>query len=364
MPRVLILCLHRPERAPGQRFRFEQYLPHLTRAGYQFDFSYLLSESDDRIFYRPGHYAEKARVVVKSCLTRLRELLSWRRYDLVFVQREAIMLGTSFIETFLGRRLPLIFDFDDSIWLPNTSEANRKLAFLKRPGKTADIIAHSALVLAGNEYLAAYARQFCPEVVIMPTTIDTDSYQPRAESARESLCIGWSGSFSTIKYFELAIPALLEVRRRFGPRVCFKVIGEANFRCPELDLVGQRWQADTEVADLQEIDIGLMPMPDDEWSRGKCGLKGLQYMALKIPTLMSPIGVNKEIIEPGVNGYLPTTREEWVENLSSLVESPADRQRMGEAGRQTVEQGYSVRRWRKRYQELFDSTLARKPARR
>ncbi len=365
MPHVLILCVHRPDRSPGQRFRFEQYLGYLEEQGYTFDFAFLLDAHDDRVFYSQGSLGAKAWLVGRCLLARLGLLLKWRRYDLVFVQREAIMLGTAFVERFLGARLPLIFDFDDSIFMrqPDVETANSKLAFLKRPGKTAAIIRRSALVFAGNRYLAEYARPHASVVEVVPTTIDTELYQPRGERPPGPVCIGWSGSFTTIPHFKLAIPALLEVRQRFGDRVRFCVLGDGNYRCPELALEGLPWRAATEVADLQALDVGIMPLADDEWARGKCGLKGLQYMALAIPTLMSPVGVNAEIVAPGVNGYLPRTQEEWVDCLSRLVESPSERARLGQAGRATVVERFSVVSQRERYRALFGEALRLGPRR-
>jgi glycosyltransferase involved in cell wall biosynthesis len=233
------------------------------------------------------------------------------------------------------------------------SAFNQRFRWLKNPGKIPRVLAAADLVLAGNRYLADYAGQHNRQVQIVPTTIDTEAYRPRATPREGAVCIGWSGSFSTIRDFRLALPVLRRLRARFGERVCFRVIGDDRFRDDELGIVGQPWRADSEVADLHQIDIGLMPLPDNDWSRGKCGLKGLQYMALGIPTLMSPVGVNAEIIQDGKNGFLPSTEEEWEQRLAALIESPELRQRIGAAGRQRVEEQYSVRAWRDRYCDLL-----------
>jgi len=248
----------------------------------------------------------------------------------------------------------LVFDFDDAIWLADMSAFNQRFRWLKSPGKIPRVLAAADLVLAGNAFLAQYARGFSQSVQIVPTTIDTDSYQPRTRAPDGGpVCIGWSGSFSTIRDFRLALPVLRRLRARFGERVRFQVIGDGSFRDEELGIVGQPWNADSEVADLQQIDIGLMPLPDNEWSRGKCGLKGLQYMALGLPTLMSPVGVNAEIITDGKDGFLPRSDEEWERALSALIESPALRAEIGAAGRQRVIQDYSVADWRDRYCDLL-----------
>jgi glycosyltransferase involved in cell wall biosynthesis len=358
--KVLFIVNHRKDRSPGQRFRFEQYLDFLETNGYEIDFSILLDAKDDKDFYKPGNYAGKARIFLKSLAIRTKNMLRANDYDIIFIFREALMTGSTFFERrFAKSRAKLIFDFDDAIWVDTVSEGNKKLAFLKNASKTGDIIGLSDLIFAGNEYLADYARKFNPNVVIVPTTIDTDVYRSQA-TADESrpVCIGWSGSFSTIEHFATAIPALRKIREKYGSRVTFKIIGDGTYYCKELDTKGVPWKGDTEIRDLSQIDIGIMPLPDTEWAKGKCGLKGLQYMALGIPSLMSPVGVNTDIIQNGVNGYLPATDEEWVGYLSELIESRELRQRVGDAGKKTVEDLYSVNVWKKKYLEYFDRLTA------
>ncbi len=356
MKKVLILCVHRPNRSPSQRFRFEQYLPFLEQNGYRFNFSYLLNEEQDKIYYNPGNYLKKLQIAIAASSKRIFETVVSKRYDLIFVHREAYMLGTSFFERVMGNKVPMIFDFDDSIWIENViSEGNRKLAFLKNASKTSEIIKESALVFAGNEYLATYARKFNKEVVVVPTTIDTEKYQCKTKKENNgSLCIGWSGSFSTIEHFKTSVPALQKIKGKYGTKVNFMILGDGNYYCEELQTQGLSWKAETEVDDLCKIDIGIMPLPDTEWARGKCGLKGLQYMGLSIPSLMSPVGVNTSIIQNEENGFLPVTEEDWIWYLSALIEDIKLRQKIGVAGRQTVIDRYSVIRWKKKYLEYFD----------
>jgi glycosyltransferase involved in cell wall biosynthesis len=352
--RFLFVAVHAPNRAPGQRFRFEQYLDSLRQRGVVCDFSWALDGADAKVLYSPGNVPRKALLTARLMVKRWLETFKLARYDVVLVQREALFFGGPWLELAAKRNgAKLVFDFDDAIWLADTSAFNQRYRWLKSPGKIPRILRAADLVLAGNAYLAEYARGFNPRVQIVPTTIDTDSYRPRERPGDGPVCIGWSGSFSTIRDFRLASPTLRRLRGRYGDRVRFKVIGDGTFRDEELGVVGQPWKAETEVSDLQEIDIGLMPLPDNDWSRGKCGLKGLQYMALGIPTLMSPVGVNAEIITDGKNGFLPRTDEDWERALSALIESAELRAKIGAAGRQRVLQDYSVQAWRDRYCELL-----------
>ena len=353
--RILFLAVHAPDRAPGQRYRFEQYLPYLRERGVQCDHSWVLDGAGAKVLYNRGNFPAKALLGVRTLLKRAIEIPSLRRYDVVFVQREAAFIGGPFVERaakLLGAKL--VYDFDDAIWMRDVSQFNRRFAWLKNLNKVPKIIAMSDLVLAGNQYLADYARRHNPRVTVVPTTIDTDKYvlasAPRPEGP---ICIGWTGSFSTIRNLETALPALRRVRAKYGDRVRFKVIGDPSFKDEALGVVGLPWRSETEVADLRDVDIGIMPLPDEEWTRGKCGLKGLQYMALAIPTVMSPYGVNPEIITAGQNGFLPGSDDDWVETLSRLIEDPALRTRIGAAGRQRALEAYSVRAWRETYYDLL-----------
>jgi len=352
MRRILFLALHRPGRSPSQRFRFEQYLDFLEDKGFKCDFFYLISEKDDPIFYGRGNLINKFRILIKSIKQRWNEVKVTNSYDLIYVQRECFMLGTSFFEKSFSQNCRMIFDFDDSIWLPNVSKGNRKLRFLKNSNKTRDIIRGSYMVFAGNKYLADYARQFNSNVKIVPTTINTDQYV-RDYNPTGKICIGWSGSASTIEHFENAIPFLAKIKEKYCDQVIFKVIGDESYRHDELGITGLPWCIENEVKELSSFDIGIMPLPDDEWARGKCGLKGLQYMALETATIMSPRGVNCEIISDGKNGFLADTLFDWVEKLSNLIENEGLRKQFGKEGRKTVIKKYSVRALSGEYVDYF-----------
>jgi len=354
MKAILFICLHRPDRSPSQRFRFEQYVNYLNGKGYQCKISWLLNAKDDKSFYNKGKLFRKGLIVLKSLWKRMREILNASNYDVVFVQRECFMLGTSFFERKFAKKTKLIFDFDDSIWIQNVSEANKMFSFFKDAGKTKNIIEVADFVFAGNDYLADYARQFNKNVVVVPTTIDTELYKPVKRSTKEKICIGWSGSVTTIEHLETRIKALAEIQKKYQGKIYYKIIGDGNYYNDVLQVKGLPWIKDKEVEDMSEFDIGIMPLPDTEWAKGKCGLKGLQYMALGIPTIMSPVGVNSEIIIDHVNGFLANSDEEWVEKLSLLIDSFDLRKKLGDAGCRTVEEKFSVNANRNLYLKLFD----------
>jgi glycosyltransferase involved in cell wall biosynthesis len=359
MPKVLILCAHRPRRSPSQRYRFEQYRPFLEKQGFAFTFSYLLNEKEDALFYSQGRLGSKIFILLKSVWIRLKDWRRFKQFDIIFIQRESLFLGTAFFEKRAAQSgAKVIFDFDDSIWLADTSPGNKKWEWIKKPGKFFEAVAAADVVMAGNAYLAEKARTYNKNTVIIPTTLDTAVHFPRPELRnRETLTIGWSGSISTIKHFEMLLPALQKIKETYGSRVQFKLIGAAAYTTPLLEIEAVAWTEATEVEQLNTFDIGIMPLPDDEWAKGKCGLKGLSYMACGVPAIMSPVGVNKDIVRHRHNGFLADTREEWIAVLSELIESPGLRTDIGKNGRQTVEKCYSKEANKLLYLEAFQHAI-------
>jgi glycosyltransferase involved in cell wall biosynthesis len=358
--KILFIAPHRPGRSPGQRFRFEQYLSFLEQHGFECELSFIITEADDNLLYKKGHYTEKYLIHRRALRKRKADVARANDFDIIFIFREAIVTGsTKFEKLFRQSKAKIIFDFDDAIWHLDVSEANRMFGWLKKPGKTADIIALSDLVIAGNNYLADYARKNNSNVTIVPTTIDTTSYQlVNGLRSENKIVIGWSGSITTIKHFELAIPFLEILKKKYGDKIEIRVLGDPAYENEKLGIKGIRWTQETEVRELSYFDIGIMPLPDDEWAKGKCGCKGLQYMALGIPTLMSPVGVNSEIVEESVNGFLPKTNEEWIKHIEELIASKELRNRIGEAEKKYVEENYSVNAWKEKYLALFEKLLS------
>ncbi len=358
--RILFIVHNRRDRSPGQRFRFEQYLQILEQNGFECTLSPLLNEKDDKVFYGKGNVLKKMLIVLKGWFIRYNDLKQAGQFDLIFIFREAFFTGSFYFEKkFKEKNVKLIFDFDDSIWIDNVSNSNKAFAFLKDASKTSHIIPLCDLVFAGNQYLKEYALQFNKNVEIIPTTIDTHEYTKVDIVRSEKIIIGWSGSITTIQHFKYAISVLEKIKEKYKDRVEIKVIGDSNYINSNLNVRGLAWNKATELADLSSFDIGIMPLPDDEWAKGKCGLKGLQYMALEIPTIMSPVGVNTEIIQDGVNGFLATTDQEWFDKLSLLIESKELRERVGKAGRKTVVDKYSVEANKQKYLDLFNQLIGK-----
>jgi glycosyltransferase involved in cell wall biosynthesis len=361
MKKILAIVQHRKDRSPGQRFRFEHFISHLEQNGYHIIFSNIISEKDDKIFYSHGKYFAKLRIVIKSFFHRRRDLKLAQKCNAVFIYREAFMLGTTYFERKLSKTgVPVIFDFDDAIWLNDTSDGNKNLAWMKRTKKTADICRYANLVTAGNNYLADYAKQYNPNTIVIPTTINTKHHKPFSNKDSESICIGWTGTSTTLKHLYWILPTLNRLKKKYGEKIYFKVIvnSEKWDKQPKVKLV--QWKLETEREDLAEFDIGIMPLPDNEWTKGKCGFKGLLCMAMEIPVVMSPVGVNNDIINHCKNGFLCETYDEWFDALCKLIESKDLRNKLGKNGKQTVEQKYSVNAWNKKILTVFNEITKEK----
>jgi glycosyltransferase involved in cell wall biosynthesis len=339
--RLLILAPFPRHIVPGQRFRFEQYLDTWADAGIDVEVHSLLTEGELAVLYRPGHQAAKVAMMARGALRRLRDLSVARRFDVAWVYRDAFPLGYPIFERAVAALgVPYVHDFDDAIWLPNSTEANRLVAPLKFAGKTAIVARHAACVTVGNEYLATWARQHQADVRVLPTTIDTDRYQPvEGRVADGPLCVGWSGSTTTIPHLRTVEDVLRRLQQERG--IAIRVISDVDYVLPGATVESIRWQEETEPQDLAPIDIGIMPLPDDEWSRGKCGAKALQYMARAIPTVMSPVGVNADIAAGGA-ALTASTHDEWHAAITRLLDDADLRRTLGAAGRRRVEDRFSV----------------------
>ena len=345
MARILFFTPYPAGRAPSQRFRFEQYLGILTAHGHQHREVSFLDEATWDILYRPGHAAAKVKGILRGFGRRLGHVWAARRYDFVFVHREAAPLGPPVFEWLLAKVLQkrLIYDFDDAIWIANTSEANKAAAGLKWHGKVGQICGWAYKNSCGNTFLAAYARRFNTRTVVNPTTIDAQDLHNRVrdQGAPGRLVIGWTGTHSTLKYLDQVVPVLARLEAE-GLDFEFRVISNQPPELPLRSLVYLPWRKETEIADLLGFHVGLMPLEDDAWAQGKCAFKALQYMALGVPALVSPVGMNTEVVQHGQNGFVCATPADWEAGLRQLLADSALRQRLGHAARATVEARYSV----------------------
>jgi glycosyltransferase involved in cell wall biosynthesis len=355
--RVLALMPALYDTSPGQRYRLEQWEPLLRERGVDITFASFEDEDLHALLYKRGMMGKKLRLVTRGLGRRLSLVRKAKQYDLVYILREAALLGPPVFERLIAQSgVPVVFDFDDAIFVSYRSPSNGYLSYLKFASKTKTICRIASHVMVGNPYLAEYALQVNDRVTVIPTTIDTEKYRvPERREKTGPPVIGWTGSYSTVQHLDTMRGALKKLAEKEPFRL--RVIGTPSYECAPVDVEAMPWRAETELEDLSEIDIGMMPLPDDRWSKGKCGLKALQFMALGIPTICSPVGVNTDIIQDDQNGFIAGTEDEWVEKLSRLLRSAELRRRLGDAGRATVEEQYSAITQTPRVYEIFKSVL-------
>jgi len=354
--KILFLFPYPLEQAPSQRFRFEQYFAALLKQGYSIDSQSFWGEYYWKVLYKKGNTLQKAWGLLNGFGRRFRVLSRASSADIIFIHREVTPVGPPVFEWLIAKvfNKTVVFDFDDAIWLPNTSESNKIAGWLKWHSKTESICRWAWKVSVGNSYLAHYAKQFNDRVVINPTTIETEQHHritKKIKPNNDPIVIGWTGSHSTLPYLDMLWPALEQLAK--DEKFTFRVISNQPPLANYLWLEFIAWNKETEIDDLAAIDIGVMPLTDDKWSKGKCGFKALQYMALEISTVASPVGVNTDIIKDGINGLMATNTEEWVFALKKLIKSTALRTQLSEEGRRTVENTYSVKANTKNFLELF-----------
>ncbi len=336
--KALVIVSH--ENGPAARFRIYPLLDRLRQRSIDATVIPFVDAAFHRVLYKKGHSVAKAwhlaRALVRAAILPIRAL----RYDVILVQREACLIGPPLIEWMLSILRPLVYDFDDAVYLaPSGLRGLRK--WLRNPEKTSRIIKRSTIVLAGNQTLAKYALLHNQAVRILPTVIDTAYYRPG--NRRNTVpVIGWTGSKTTLEYIRRLTPALERLAKQHTFELHIIANDIAPWQITGVNTKFMGWEPDKELQRIQSFDIGLMPLPDDEWTRGKCGLKALQYMACGVATVVSPVGMNRELIANGDSGLHATTDEEWCRAVSSLLEDEALRARLGTNGRLTVASSYSL----------------------
>lgn len=342
---VLFLLPYPLHRAPSQRFRVEAFFEVLKESGVSYRSHQFLDDKAWQVLYKQGSSFQKSWAVIKGFFSRLFVVFfTAPTYQHIFIHREAAPIGPPVFEWILAKifRKKIIYDFDDAIWVPNVSENNRLAATVKCFWKIKYVCKWSYKVSAGNAFLADWARQFNSNVIILPTCVDMEKKygRPKEVSSKKKTIIGWTGSHSTLKYLNLIYPVLKSLETEFIFDFLVICDSKPSFLLDSLRFI--KWKEETEIEDLLKIDIGIMPLVEDSWSNGKCGFKLIQYLALGIPSVASPVGVNKEIIEPGVNGFLCDKEQDWLKAFRILLTDSNLRERMGNKGLEKMKSTYSL----------------------
>ncbi len=352
-----ILMLSRYDRlGASSRLRFFDFLPALRAAGFSVTVAPLLDGDYLRAVYA-GRRPDPA-AIAAAYLHRVAVLLRAGRHDLVWLEKEALPWLPAGIEAQLLGRVPYVMDIDDA-WFHRYALHRSGVVRRLLGSKLEHLARNAALVAAGSPYLADWARAAgARSVLALPTVLDLERYPSCAPSAWPdradgSLTVGWMGTPATRRYLDLIAGAFARLGARLGGTLRLRVVGAADVRIPGVEVVCVPWHEESEVAELAGFDVGVMPLPDAPWERGKCGYKLIQYMACARPVVASPVGVNVDLVTDGENGFLAADEDAWVEALVRLAADPALRIRLGMAGRRRVEAGYSLQSITPRLIEAF-----------
>lgn len=329
-----VLFLIQGYQIAASRYRVLQYIPYLKSQGVEATVSLYPRNIKENIQFFSG----------------------LPQYDIVFLQRKRF--NQPRLRWLKRRARRTIYDFDDSVMFRNSKAINPFSQTRKK--RFTQMIKASDFVIAGNEFLRAQVFPVNPNVEVIPTSIDQERYPAKDYSVpKDRVTLGWIGDHGSIHYLEKMRSIFDRIGERFS-RCELKIVCDIFFDCEKINVVKKQWRSDEEVEDLQSFDIGLMPLVDDPWSWGKCGLKIVQYQGVGLPVVCTPVGVNRDLVEDGVTGFWARTPSEWEEKLSILIEDAAMREKLGTEGRKRVLEKYTVQCCAPRLVSLLERMMEKK----
>jgi len=343
--KVLALASY-PKEAACTRYRVEQFVQPLAERGITMTVRPFMDSDLFDSLYKHRSWPLTAAGLMKSGLLRLRDVLASTNIDVIFVQREAMLFGPPVIEWLANRvlRQPMVLDLDDATYVPYTSPTyGRFTKALKFFGKTDYLIRWSRTVVCGNQTIAEYVSSKGGHAEIIPTVVDLEKFRPHEPRDEAVPVLGWVGSHSTFPFLESILPALAELAKSNSFKLKIVGSGQADVSVPGVEVENLEWKLEREVQDFQSIDIGLYPLnPDNNWATGKSGFKAIQWMAVGVPYVVTPIGAAAQIGEANVTHYFANTHDEWIAKLKVLLADAEKRRAMGASGRQHALEHYGV----------------------
>ncbi|MFA7420478.1 MAG: glycosyltransferase [Melioribacteraceae bacterium] len=337
---------------PSSRYRFFQYIPFLENSGWEVTVKPLLSRNYISFLFEKRSLP--LREIIFGYFCRVSQLLRKNNYDIIWIEQEAFPWLLPLLEKVLIRsKTKLVADYDDAFF--HRYDLHKNFLIRTMLGRKIDMVMNSAdLVLAGNEYLAERAKtNNAKRIEIFPTVVDTDKFFNSGIKKDYSFTVGWIGSPSTARYLHLIEEALFQLYQKGNVRFVF--IGAGNIKFDNFPITIIPWNEKTEIEEISKFDVGIMPLEDGPFERGKCGFKLIQYLSCEIPVVGSPVGVNDKIIQHGVNGYKAETTEDWIKYLTILKEESDLRKKMATEGRKLIIQDYSLENNSKRLIDLFNN---------
>ena len=341
---ILVICPFPQGVAAGQRLKYEQYFSHWKDNGYEITVSSFMSMSLWKVVYLEGRYLAKIIGTITGHFYRLCDLFRIHRYSVVYVHMWVTPFGSTLFEravTLLSKKL--VYDIEDNTITAVSNKVNGIISPLKNPNKSKLLIKMADYVITSSPTLNQYClgvnnKKQCKYI---SSSVNVNKFLPaNTYSNNKKITVGWTGTFSSKEYLDTLRNVFLELRKKCDFRLI--IIGNFEYEFPEMDLDVIQWSSESEVRDLQKIDIGVYPLPDDPWVYGKSGLKAIQYMAFGLPTVATDIGTTSKIIKHMKNGLLVSNDKEWVQALEQLIKNPELRKKLGENARRTIVEKYST----------------------
>ena len=354
--KVLILVPGPENTLPSQRFRVEQYLNHNDGTRVEFVLSSFYFLWVWKILYKKGYVAQKLLGIVLGFIKRFFCLFTLGKYDFIYIHREVAPVGPPVFEWIIAHiwRKPIIYDFDDAIWVNASSASNPMAAHVKCAWKVKHICKWSYIITVGNSYLADFARQYNEDVRIIPTVVNTENRHKYLQQIHDGIqTIGWTGTFTNFDQFEIIEEAIVKLQRSHKFRL--QIIADKDPGFKNFSYEFMPWREESEIADLLQFDIGIMPLKESTIQLGKCAFKAIQYMSLGIPAVVSPVGANCQVVENGVTGVWAQNAQDWYQQLEALLLNKQMRSEMGKAARGRVINKYSVVATHNNFIQLFSN---------
>jgi glycosyltransferase involved in cell wall biosynthesis len=342
--KIIILAPYPPYQSPSQRFRFEHYLPLLQLQHIEYSYHSFLSEKTWQILFNKGSYFKKVWGIFTGFINRFFLLFKIAGCEFVYIHREAAPVGPPLLEFIISKlmRKKIIYDFDDAIWVQVSSSANPGVSYVKCTWKVKYICKWSFITTVGNDYLAAYAANYCKNVRVIPTVVNTETAHNTFKSQHElPLTVGWTGTFTNFYNLNQITAPVKRLQQEYDFE--FLVIADKDPAFSTIHYRFIKWNKTTEIDDLLCFNIGIMPLNNTVVELGKCGFKAIQYQSLGIPAVVSPVGANCDVVINGETGYWAADEEEWYTKLKLLITDTEKRVAMGKKAREHVEEIYSVK---------------------
>ncbi|MES2376879.1 MAG: glycosyltransferase family 4 protein [Bacteroidota bacterium] len=352
--KILFIVPYPFNTAPSQRLKFEQYYTELGKMGYEITDRPFISTQFWKIVYKKGFYLKKIFYTIIAYFKRYTLLTTLSKYDIVYVHLWGTPFGTPLYEYLLCKfSKKLVYDIDDLVYKGNSSPNNKYVSILKSGSKVNFLMKHADEVLVSTDKLLDYTRQFTHKVSLIPATIDVKKYDLKSINKSDAVVVGWSGSHTTSKYVHILDNVFKKLASAHNIKIM--IMGDPAFTMDSVNIELVQWSAEKEIEYLQLFDIGIHPVPDEEWVYGKSGGKLVQYMAAGIPIVASAIGPNFKVIKNEFNGFLVNSEEEWLNKLELLIINEALRKQMGVNSRHHAETFFSVETNLKHYLAIFNN---------